>query len=120
MNEVIDEMYPDGSAPPINVVNQEILQTMMANGIWEQPAGGGASFSPPGVGTLRMGDVAIRIKPGMEGHIEWRQHPSGRVPIFWRSGTKGVGESRTYIPTEFLQWLNPRARAWRDFDGKGR
>ena len=70
-------------------------------------------------GELRMGDVAIRIKPGMEGHIEWRQHPSGRVPIFWRSGTKGVGESRTYIPTEFLQWLNPRARAWRDFDGKG-
>lgn len=120
MNEVIDEMYPDGSAPPINVTNQEILQTMQANGIWEQPAGGGASFSPPGVGTLRMGDVAIRIKPGMESYIEWRQHPSGRVPMFWRSGKVGVGESRTYIPTEFLQWLNPRARAWRDFEGKGK
>jgi hypothetical protein len=120
MNEVIDEMYPDGKTPPLHVTDQASLKKIIDNGIWEQPAGGGASFSPPGVGTLRMGDVAIRIKPGHEGFIEWRHHPSGRVPIYWRSGKVGVGESRTYIPVEHLEWLNPRARAWRPFEPKGR
>jgi hypothetical protein len=107
--------------PSLHVTDRAALRQIVADGTLQAPARGGASWSRPGTGTLREGDVAIRVRPGREGYIEWRVDPNGTglVPIHWPSGQPGVGRSTTYVPTEHLQWFNPGRSAnearWVDF-----
>lgn len=94
--------------PPVHVTDLQGLRAIRAAGHWQQPARGGASFSPPGIGTLRNGDVAIRVKPGSEDYVEMRHSSSafGLVPLFWPDGI-GQGSSKSYVLIEHLQYYHP-------------
>ncbi|MGE0744791.1 MAG: hypothetical protein AB7K86_06060 [Rhodospirillales bacterium] len=122
LHDVIEAHFGGkANIPSLHVTDGQALAAIARKGVLEAPARGGASWSPPGIGTLREGNVAIRIKPGHEGFIEWRRDPNGTglVPIHWRSGKPGVGQPTTYVPVERLQYFDAGARAgeerWVDF-----
>lgn len=119
IHEAIEHLYPGGhGAPPINTVNRNRHERLLNGGVWEQPAAGGASFTPPNVGTIKPGDIAIRINPDSQQHIRWEEHPGGLVPNYTPPAGQYAGEAKSYIHPEHLQFLDPSLPGkptWRNY-----
>lgn len=108
-----------GQTPdPINVVGYDGYQRIMKGESWQPSMGGGASFSPAGVGTLRQGDVAIRVKSeylGTKVDLKPEMHGAGRVPQYYQSGKVGVGDANTYIPRDYVEYFDVETSSWKSF-----
>ncbi len=118
LHKIVNKLYEGRTAEPINIIGYDGYQNIMNGQEWQPPVGGGASFSPANVGTLRQGDIAIRVKPSSIGkHIELthEQHGSGRVPRYYPSGKVGQGGYNSYIPPAHLEYLDVETNTWRSF-----
>ncbi|TAL33986.1 MAG: hypothetical protein EPN97_08780 [Alphaproteobacteria bacterium] len=117
----LDELYPGETKPRLNTIPRESLKKIYADGVWQPPSGGGASFSrAQNDVTARNEVVAVKVREGHENFVEWTtdRENRGLSPTFWPSGKIGEGKSTTYIPAEHLEWIDGDQKTWVPFTEK--
>lgn len=122
LDDVITYMYEDAmhKIPKLNAVPQNVLDALKDGRVhWQAantsgPGLAGASFSYGKALPLKKGAGAIRIKSGRERYIEFIDVGTGYKVRYWESGEVGVGNFKTYIPREHLQYTEPSNPGWHD------
>lgn len=95
----------------MHTTNRARLDEIVGSGKLEAPVSGGASWSY--TGTLRAGDVAIRLKPSRRSFVKLVPSTDGfgQVPHYYPGGV-GNGPSFSYIPIEYLEYFNVTIGKW--------
>ena len=100
----------------MHTTNREALRKIVENGNLEAPISG-ASWSYSG--TLREGDVAIRLTPEGKKFVVLIPDSEGKglVPKYYRDGAgvdgKGIGQFNSYVPGKYLEYYNWQTDQWR-------
>ena len=85
---------------------------------------GNINFSPKGIGAVRRGGKAIRVKPGNEGKIHFiKGNAEGWGVKYFKNGIKYLDDGKTvdlsqgqnYIPTDLLRYFDRELGRWVDF-----
>ena len=79
LGKVVEEYFGGRKEemPPLHTTDLQSLTRIGEGGELIAPSDGGASFSFRNSGTLRDGNVAIRVKPGREGNVSFVPDPNG-------------------------------------------
>jgi hypothetical protein len=98
-----------GRLPPMHVTDAQHLEQIMAGGKLEHNTSG-ASWSY--LGTLRSGNIAIRVRPGSERFVSFTDSAGrGNTPQFWPQGVNN-GRPSVDIPTQHLEYYDYEHDVW--------
>jgi hypothetical protein len=111
LDKGLDSYFKGRDQPPMHTTSSENLQKIRMRKQLDAPERGGASWSYSG--TLRDGDVAIRLKPGAEKYVELvpAEEGFGQVPRYYPSGV-GRGPYKSYVPSQYLEYFDVLSGKW--------
>jgi len=125
LHDLVKQMPKEDTNMPIHVTTTAVLFEVAGERKWD--ISNGPSFGHGGTisDTMREGNVAIRVKKGHEGFVQFEDDKRGNrgmVPFYWPSGKHNEGvRNNSIIPTEHLEYLDPGKgpdqERWRDFPG---
>ena len=120
LDAALKRYYGNREIDPIHVLDEEALNQVRRDNALIT---GNINFSPGGIGRLRRGGEAIRIKPGSERYVHFIQGDArGWIPKYYENGVErlpngaaDILKGKNYIPLEHLQYFDKEAGEWVNF-----